>query len=147
MYMKTKMTEQVLYKPCFVGQMSAGNTSVQTSVGIDRLNAHTAYFVLSGVAGTAANSSALTFTLYQTDVSTGTYTQVTSATISGAISTTFTFSLTPVSDATTANALAIDLTGLNRFIKAYVSVTAAITNTITLSVACILGDYNVEPAS
>ena len=46
---------------------------------------------------------------------------VTSATISGATSTTFTFSLTPTSAATTSTGKAIDLAGLNKVFKVYLT--------------------------
>ena len=72
---------------------------------------------------------------------------VTSATISGATSTTFTFSLTPTSAATTSTGKAIDLAGLNKVFKVYLTPSAAVTNTITVSVACILGDSRTEPAT
>lgn len=147
MYMKSKLTEQVIDKACLVWTFSAGTTAVATSVAIDRTGYNTAFFVLQGLCGTAGGTFNINATVYQTDVSTGTYTVVNSAAITGAISSTFTFSLLPTSAATTSTSKAINLSGLNKLIKVYLAVTAAVTNTITVSVAAILGDGKVEPAT
>jgi len=147
MYMKSKMTDQLVDRACLVGTYTAATTAVATSVAIDRKGFNTALFNLQGICATAGGTFNINCTLYQSaDVATGVYTLVTSATISGAISTTFTFSLLPTSAATTSTDKVINLSGLNRFIKIYASVTAAVTNTITYGIACILGDAQVEPA-
>lgn len=147
MYMKSKLTEQVIDKACMIETVSAGRTSAAISVGIDRKGYNTAFIVLQGLCATAGGSFTLSGQIYQTDVSTGTYTIVNSSVITGAISTTFTYSLLPTSAATTSTSKAINLSGLNRYIKAYLTVSAAVTNTITATVACILGDGQTEPAT
>jgi hypothetical protein len=147
MFMKSKLTEQVLEKACLAWTFTAATTAVATSVGIDRKGYNTAFFVLQGLCATAGGSFNLNCTVYQTDVSTGTYALVSSATITGSISTTYTFTLLPTSAATTATGKNINLSGLKRFLKIYVAVTAAVTNTITCSVAAILGDAMTEPAT
>lgn len=144
--MKSKLTEQVIDRACSIETISAARTSAVISVGIDRKGFNTAFLVLQGLCATAGGSFTLSGQIYQTDVSTGTYTIVTSATISGATSTTFTFSLLPTSATTTSTSKAINLAGLSRFVKAYLTVSAAVTNTITCSIACILGDGQTEPA-
>ena len=146
MYMKSKLTDQVLEKTCMIETISAGRTSASISVAIDRKGYSTAFLVLQGLCASAGGSFTLSGQVYQTDVSTGTYTIVNSSVITGAISTTFTYSLLPTSAAVTATGKAISLSGLNRYIKAYLTVSAAVTNTITATVACILGDAQTEPA-
>lgn len=146
MYMKSKVTEQLIDRACIIETISAGRTSAVISLEINRFGFNTAFVVLQGVCATAGGSFTLSGQVYQTDVSTGTYTIVNSAVISGSISTTFTYSLLPTSAAVTSTSKAIDLSGLNKFIKLYLTVSAAVTNTITATVACILGDGKTEPA-
>jgi hypothetical protein len=146
--MKSKLTEQVVERACLSHIFTAATTAEATSEAIDRKGFNTAFFVMSGKCFTAGGTFNVTAKLYQSaDVATGVYTVVTSATISGTISTTFTWSFLPTSAATTSSAKAINLSGLNRFIKIYLTVTAAVTNNITCGVACILGDGQVEPAT
>ena len=147
MYMKSKLTEQVIARVCLSKLYTAATTAEATSEVIDRLGFNTAYFAMQGICATAGSSFTVTAKLYQAaDVATSAYTVVTSATISGAISTTFTWSLLPTSASTTLAVKVVNLCGLNRFIKIYLTVTAAVTNTLTCGVVCILGDGQVEPA-
>lgn len=146
MYMKSKLTEQIIERTCLLDAVSAAATSAHVSLEIDRKGFNTAFFVLQGVCATGAGTYNLLGTLYQTDVSTGTYTVVNSAVVTGAISTTYTLNILPTSATVTGDGKAMNLSGLNRFIKFYVTPSAAVTNTITVSVACILGDGQIEPA-
>jgi hypothetical protein len=142
--MKTKLTEQVISKTCMATTISSGRTSAEASIAIDRLGYNTAFFVAQAFGATGGTT--ITHNLYQTDVSTGAYTQVTSATVSGSISTTYTWTLVPSSVSTIAAEKCINLSGLKRFIKIYTTVTGAITASYAHSVAAILGDGVVEPA-
>ena len=146
MYSRSKLTEQIVEKACILEALSAARTSAAISIGIDRKGYNTAHFMLQGLCATAGGSFTLSGQIYQTDVSTGTYTIVNSSVITGAISTTFTYSLLPTSAAVTATGKIINLSGLSRYVKAYLTVSAALTNTITCSVACMLGDAINEPA-
>ena len=146
MYMKTKLTEQVIERACLSHIFTAATTAEVTSEIIDRLGFNTGFFVMQGKCATAGGTFNITAKLYQADVSTGSFSVVTSATITGSISSRFTWSFLPTSAATTASAKAINLSGLKRCLKVYLTVTAAVTNSITCSVACILADGQTEPA-
>lgn len=144
MYMKTKLTEQVVSRACISATVSSGRTTAEASVAIDRIGFNTAFFVAQALGTTGGTT--VTHLLYQTDVSTGTYSVVTSATITGSTSTTYTWTITPSSVSTIAAEKCINLSGLKRFIKIYTTVTAATTAAFSHGVACILGDGIIEPA-
>lgn len=147
MYSRSKITEQVVGKASLCWSFTAGTTAVATGSGIDRKGYNTAFFNAQGLCGTAALTATISFTIYQTDVSTGTYALVSSATITGSISTTYTFSLAPTSAAVTATSKTVNLSGLKRFLKIYATITGTMTNLITCAVSCTLGDALNEPAT
>ena len=144
MIARSKMIEQVIYRPCIMDYISAGATSAHVSAAISRDGFNTAYFVQQQRALTVGATSELTvFTLYEADCSTGTFTVVDSAT--------YTMNTIPISSAsvtaTSGHAdLMVNLTGLDKYIKVYLTPTGAQTSTSMVTVTCTFGDAVTEPA-
>lgn len=144
MLTRSKLIEQVVKKTCSVEIMSAGATTAHTSAIIDRLGFNTAYFVQQQRAFTASLTSEKTvFTLYEGDAATATFTIVDSATNTMYTIPNSSASLTAVS---CVNALTVNLCGFDRYIQVYLTATGATTITSIVTVACILGDAETEPA-
>jgi hypothetical protein len=137
--MRRKLIEQVTHKYCLNGEaISAGSTTAHVSAAIDRLGFNTLYAALSQVGATGVNTAHYTTVhVYEEATNTGTYTVKNSAT--DTISSTFT-----TSSAQTAGEF-VDLSGYDRYIKLYITPSAAVSNTVTVSLAAILGDAEVEP--
>lgn len=144
MLTRSKLIEQVIKRPCLIDSISAAATSAHVSAIIDRNGFNTAYFVQQQRAFTASITSEKTvFTLYEGDATTGTFTVVDSAT-----NTMYTI---PISSASLTasggvNALTVNLVGLDRYIQVYLTTTGAGTVTSIVTVTCILGDAETEPA-
>lgn len=138
---RSKLIEQCIIKYALNGEaISAGSTSAHVSAAIDRKGYNSLYIGLQQIGATGVNTAHYTTVhVYEEATNTGTYTIVSSAT--DTISSTFT-----ISSAQTAGEF-IDLTGYERYIKLYITPSAAVSNTVTVSLAAILGDAINEPAT
>lgn len=156
--MRRKLIEQVVKRYGIVTHMSAGATSAHVSFGagtgvIDRKGFLSAYFVQMHTTETAAvTTDSTVFTLYQSDdkstwtaVQTGTYTMQTYPAISAG-GTAATTAAQLIVDGQIVDSLAVDLSGLKRYLQIYLTPTGACTVTAAVSVSCILGDAVIEPA-
>jgi len=138
--MRRKLIEQVIERACHIEFWSAGDTSQITSTAIDRQGFLSAHIVGQALSQTIANTQDFTFYVYDSDASTGTFSIYMSAVA--------TFTVAPASSAvTTADGIDVDLSGADRYLKVYISVTGATTVTALVSAACILGDAVIEPAT
>lgn len=138
---RSKLIEQCIIKYALNGEaISAGSTSAHVSAAIDRKGYNSLYIGLQQIGATGVNTAHYTTVhVYEEATNTGTYTIVSSAT--DTISSTFT-----TSSAQTAGEF-VDLTGYERYIKLYITPNAAVSNTVTVSLAAILGDAINEPAT
>ena len=140
---RSKLIEQVIGKYALNGEaLSAGSTSAHISAVIDRFTYDSLYINLQQIGATGVNTAHYTTVhIYEQEVSTGTFTIKNSAT--NTISSTFT-----ISTAQTVGEY-VDLSGFDRYIRLYVTPSAALSNTVTVSLAAILGDRTAydEPVS
>lgn len=140
---RRKLIEQVVGKYTLNGEaISAGSTSAHVSAAIDRKGYQSLYVNLQQIGATGVNTAHYTTVhVYEEATNTGTYTIKNSAT--DTISSTFT-----TSSAQTAGEF-VDLSGYDRYIKLYITPSAAVSNTVTVSLAAILGDRTSvdEPAT
>jgi len=132
---RRKLIEQVVGKYCFNGEaVSAGSTSAHASAAIDRKGYQSMHVSLQQIGATGVNTAHYTTVhIYEEATNTGTYTIKNSAT--DTISSTFT-----ISSAATVAGIDVDLAGYERYVKVYVTPSAAFSNTVTVSAAAILGD-------
>lgn len=141
--MRSKLIEQVIIKYALNGEaISAGSTTAHTSAAIDRNGYDSLYIGLQQIGATGVNTAHYTTVhVYEEATNTGTYTIKNSATHT--ISSTFT-----TSSAQTAGEF-VDLKGYDRYVKLYITPSAAVSNTVTVSLAAILGDRIAvdEPAT
>lgn len=141
---RRKLIEQVVGQYCLNGEaISAGSTSAHASAAIDRKGYESMHVSLQQISATGAETADYTTVhIYEEATNTGTYTIKNSAT--DTISSTFT-----VSSANTVANLDVDLAGYDRYVKVYVTPNGAMTNTVTVSAAAILGDRIAvdEPAT
>lgn len=141
--MRRKLIEQVVGKYCLNGEaISAGSTTAHISAAIDRKGYQSLYVDLQQIGATGVNTAHYTtIHVYEEATNTGTYTIKNSAT--DTISSTFT-----TSSAQTVGEF-VDLAGYDRYIKLYITPSAAVSNTVTVSLSAILGDRTSvdEPAS
>jgi hypothetical protein len=142
--MRRKLIEQVIEKPCFLQKMSAGTTTAHVSSIIDREGYLSARIAGQAVSMTIADTQEFDIYVYDGDCSTGTFTVFSSATATIAIQPSYSASET---GASSWDGVDVDLIGADRYIKIYATVTGATTVTAMLSVACILGDGVIEPAT
>jgi thiamine biosynthesis protein ThiC len=127
-----------------IESISAGATSAHASAIIDRFGFNTAHFVQQQITRTAgATSEKTVFTLYEGDALTATFTVVDSATVTMYTIPIYSASLTA---AGSVDDISVDLVGLQRYIQAYATGTGVQTYTSIVTVACILGDAETEPA-
>ena len=140
---RRKLIEQVITKYALNGEaISAGSTSAHVSAAIDRKGYQSLYIGLQQMGATGVLTSQYTTVhVYEEATNTGTYTIKNSAT--DTISSTFT-----TSSAQTVGEN-VDLAGYKRYIKLYVTPSGAVSNTVTVSLAAILGDRTSvdEPAT
>lgn len=123
--------------------ISAGSTTAHVSAAIDRSGYQSMHVSLQQIGATGVNTAHYTTVhIYEEATNTGTYTIKNSAT--DTISSTFT-----ISSANTVVGLDVDLAGYAKYVKVYVTPSAAVSNTVTVSVAAILGDRTAvdEPAT
>jgi hypothetical protein len=144
MLTRSKLIEQVIKRPCMIESMSAGATTAHVSAIIDRLGFNTAHFVQQQITRTAgATSEKTVLTLYEGDATTATFTVVDSATVTMYTIPIYSASLTATGS---VDDISVDLTGYSRYIQVYLTPTGAQTYTSLVTVACILGDAEIEPA-
>jgi len=140
---RRKLIEQVIGKYALNGEaISAAGTSAHVSAAIDRMGYESLYISLQQMGETGQLTSQYTSVyVYEDATNTGTYTIKNSAT--DTISSTFT-----TSSAQTVGEF-VDLAGYERYIKLYITPSGAMTNTVTVSLAAILGDRTAidEPAT
>jgi hypothetical protein len=137
--MRRKLIEQCIIKYALNGEsISAGSTTAHVSAAIDREGYNSMYIGLQQIGATGVNTAHYTTVhVYEEATNTGTYTILNSAT--DTISSVFT-----TSSAQTAGEF-VDLTGYERYVKLYITPSAAVSNTVTVSLAAILGDAVNEP--
>lgn len=141
MITRSKLIEQVVGRAALNGEaISAGSTSAHVSAAIDRKGFNSLYINMQQIGATGVNTAHYTTVhVYEEATNTGTYTIKNSAT--DTISSTFT-----TSSAQTVGEF-VDLSGYDRYIKLYVTPNAAVSNTVTVSLAAILGDAEIEPVT
>lgn len=140
--MKRKLIEQVVGKPTLITTMSAGATTAHASSVIDRKGYLSAY-VYAQMDGSAGSTSTVSFYVYESDATTGTFTIYDSANATTTLG---------ISSSVTGSGFDVDLIGADRYIKVYAkSLTSAntIDETASVTVSVILGDRNAvdEPAT
>jgi len=140
---RRKLIEQVIGKYALNGEaISAASTSAHVSAVIDRLGYESLYINLQQIGATGQLTSQYTTVhVYDDSANTGAFTIKNSAT--DTISSTFT-----TSSAQTVGEF-VDLAGYERYIKLYITPSGAVSNTVTVSLAAILGDRTAidEPAT
>ena len=138
---RRKLIEQVVAKYALNGEaISAGSTSAHVSATIDRKGYQSLYVGLQQIGATGVNTAHYTtLTVYEGTVSTS---------LTAKNTATDTAELFTTSSAQTVN-LDVDLAGYDRFIALSVTPSAAMSNTVTVSLAAILGDRTGvdEPAT
>lgn len=140
--MRRKLIEQVIGKYALNGEaISAGSTTAHTSAAIDRSGYQSLHVSMQQIGATGVNTAHYTtIHIYEEATNTGTYTIKNSATDTTTLYTT--------SSAQTVD-LDVDLAGYDKYVKVYVTPSSAMSNTVTVSVAAILGDRTAvdEPAT
>lgn len=139
---RRKLIEQVIGKYALNGEsISAGSTSAHVSAVIDRKGYQSMYVNLQQMGATGVNTAHYTTVhMYEGTVST-------SLTIRNSASDTISSTFTTSSAQTVG--MDVDLAGYDRFIGLYITPSAAVSNTVTVSLAAILGDRTAvdEPAT
>lgn len=139
---RRKLIEQVVQKYALNGEaISAGSTSAHVSATIDRKGYQSLYIGLQQIGATGVNTAHYTTVhVYHGSVST-------SLTIKNSATDTISSTFTTSSAQTVGEN--VDLAGYNRYIALYVTPSAAVSNTVTVSLAAILGDRTSvdEPAT
>lgn len=136
--MRRKLIEQVVYSGAFIKTISAGATSAHASTSIDREGFLSAYVVGQALGGTGADTQTFDFYVYDSSDN---------STFAIHDSANATKDLAPTLTTANVTGFAVDLAGAKRYIRLYAQVTGATTITATVSMACILGDAVIEPAS
>jgi hypothetical protein len=137
---RRKLIEQVIGKPVFNGEaLSAGSTSAHVSAVIDRQGYMSMYLYLQHFGATGQlTSQTTTITIYDDTASAGT-------SVSAFNTASFSITLSTLSGNQTAGEF-VDLAGAERYLKIYSTPSGALSNTVTVSLAAILGDGINEPS-
>jgi hypothetical protein len=132
---RRNLIDQALTKISYIGIMSAATTAQETGEGIDTKGAASAQLFISTIAN-SGNNTAFHVYVYDSDTVSGTYTVYESST--------YTLSVTSTA-VVTSDTIDMDLLGAKRWLKAYISVTAATTTTSNVTAGFVLGDYDSNP--
>jgi hypothetical protein len=137
---RRKLIEQVIGKYAFNGEaLSAGSTSAHVSSVLDRRGYSSMYLFAEHFGATGQlTSQTTTIVVYDDNSSAG-------LTVSAYNTAAYSITLNAVSG-TSTGALFVDLAGAERYLKIYATSSGALSNTVTLSIAPILGDAVTEPA-
>lgn len=141
---RRKLIEQVVGRYALNGEaLSAGTTSAHVSAVIDRLSYQSMYIHLQQIGATGVNTGHYTTVVVYDDNSSAGLTVSAFNTANFSISSTFT-----ISTSQTVGKF-VDLAGAERYLKLYITPSAALSNTVTVSLAAILGDRTSmdEPAT